>query len=141
MTRGRCGSLHHFRMTFSFTTPRRFNRRTRRNLMKFLGLRAFITLIFFEFYLARKNFGALYNKVRNFPLEKVRGASPDAVERICLAVDAACIWYPKQVLCLQRSAATTCLLRRHGIHAKMVIAAKQMPLHAHAWVEVDARAV
>src|SRR5580658_2140979 len=34
MTRGRCGSLHHFRMTFSFTTPRRFNRRTRRNKMK-----------------------------------------------------------------------------------------------------------
>src|SRR6266436_1004617 len=33
MTRGRCGSLHHFRMTFSFTTPRRFNRRTRRKTM------------------------------------------------------------------------------------------------------------
>ncbi len=28
MTRGRCGSLLHFRMTFVFTTPRRFNRRT-----------------------------------------------------------------------------------------------------------------
>src|SRR6266704_3741476 len=28
MTRGRCGSLIHFRMTFAFTTPRRFNRRT-----------------------------------------------------------------------------------------------------------------
>jgi len=24
MTRGRCGSLLHFRMTFAFTTPRRF---------------------------------------------------------------------------------------------------------------------
>src|SRR3989442_15117605 len=30
MTRGRCGSLLHIRMTFAFTTPRRFNRRTRR---------------------------------------------------------------------------------------------------------------
>ena len=28
MTRGRCGSLAHIRMTFAFTTPRRFNRRT-----------------------------------------------------------------------------------------------------------------
>src|SRR5215469_6103361 len=28
MTQGRCGSLRHIRMTFSFTTPRRFNRRT-----------------------------------------------------------------------------------------------------------------
>src|SRR5207302_8470332 len=35
MTRGRCGSLiHYYRMTFSFTTPRRFNRRTRRAYMK-----------------------------------------------------------------------------------------------------------
>src|SRR5260221_9769203 len=34
MTRGRCGSLIHFRMTFAFTTPRRFNRRTRSPLMK-----------------------------------------------------------------------------------------------------------
>jgi len=30
MTRGRCGSLFHIRMTFAFTTPRRFSRRTRR---------------------------------------------------------------------------------------------------------------
>jgi hypothetical protein len=28
MTRGRCGSLIHVRLTFAFTTPRRFNRRT-----------------------------------------------------------------------------------------------------------------
>src|SRR5262245_9754513 len=34
MTRGRCGSLSLHRMTFSFTTPRRFDRRTRRNEMK-----------------------------------------------------------------------------------------------------------
>ena len=31
MTRGRCRSLLHIRVTFSFTAPRRFNRRTRRN--------------------------------------------------------------------------------------------------------------
>src|ERR1700684_3272688 len=35
MTQGRCGSLHHIRVTLSFTTPRRFIRRTRRNLMQF----------------------------------------------------------------------------------------------------------
>src|SRR6266853_6034540 len=34
MTRGRCGSLFHIRMTFAFTTPRRFNRRTRRKSMR-----------------------------------------------------------------------------------------------------------
>src|ERR1700736_6088070 len=33
MTRGRRGSLIHYRMTFAFTTPRRFSRRTRRKTM------------------------------------------------------------------------------------------------------------
>src|SRR5258705_7147737 len=33
MTRGRCGSLFHIRMTFAFTTPRRFSRRTRSDKM------------------------------------------------------------------------------------------------------------
>src|SRR5467141_3747097 len=37
MTRGRCGSLVHIRMTFAFTTPRRFNRRTRRKTMQRKG--------------------------------------------------------------------------------------------------------
>src|SRR6202451_505200 len=37
MTQGRCGSLLHIRMTLSFTTPRRFNRRTRRSTMKNSG--------------------------------------------------------------------------------------------------------
>src|SRR5436309_804326 len=37
MTRGRCGSLLHFRMTFASTTPRRFNRRTRTHKMQKLG--------------------------------------------------------------------------------------------------------
>src|SRR5216684_1448166 len=37
MTRSRCGSLLHIRMTFAFTTPRRFNRRTRRIPMRRKG--------------------------------------------------------------------------------------------------------
>jgi hypothetical protein len=49
----------------------------------------------------------------------------------------ACIWYWKEVLCLQRSAATVCLLKRHGVAAQMILGAQQMPFKAHAWVEVD----
>jgi transglutaminase superfamily protein len=41
------------------------------------------------------------------------------------------------VLCLQRSAATTLLLRRHGWDAEMVIGAKLLPFQSHAWVEVN----
>ncbi|HET8922533.1 MAG TPA: lasso peptide biosynthesis B2 protein [Candidatus Acidoferrum sp.] len=108
--------------------------------MSFLVLEAYLKLIHFDFYLARRNFSALYDSVRSYPT----GKSPDAVnniERICFAVDMACIWYWKEALCLQRSAATACLLKRHGIPAQLVIGAQQMPFKAHAWVEVEGRVV
>src|SRR6266849_7557482 len=38
MTQGRCGSLLHIRMTLSFTTPRRFNRRTRTIPMPYINV-------------------------------------------------------------------------------------------------------
>lgn len=104
--------------------------------MSFLVLRAYLKLIQFDFYLARRDFEALGNKVRNYPIGKV-SALPGSVERICAAVDMAGIWYWKEALCLQRSAATACLLRRLGIPAQLVIGAQQIPFKAHAWVEVE----
>ena len=108
--------------------------------MSFLVLRAYFNLIYFNLYLARGNFAALYDKVRNYPVGK-RPPAPGAAEFICSAVDMACIWYWKEALCLQRSAATTCLLKSHGIAAQLVIGAQQMPFRAHAWVEVNGRVV
>ena len=108
--------------------------------MPFLVLQAYLQLIHFDFYLARKDFAAIHNKVRHCPVAN-KTPSPDAVEQICSAVDMACIWYWKEAFCLQRSAATACLLKRHGVPAQMVIGAQQMPFKAHAWVEVDGRVV
>jgi hypothetical protein len=108
--------------------------------MSFLVLRAYLQLIHFDLYLARGNFAALYEKVRQYPAGKQMPA-PDAVERICSAMDMASIWYWKEALCLQRSAATACLLKKYGVPAQMVIGAQQMPFKAHAWVEVDGRVV
>lgn len=108
--------------------------------MSFLVLQAYLKLIQFDLYLARKDFAALYKKVRNYPLAK-KSPSPDVVEKICAATDMACIWYWKEALCLQRSSALTCLLKRYGVSAQMVIGAQQMPFKAHAWVEVDGRVV
>jgi hypothetical protein len=104
--------------------------------MPFLPLRAYWMLIRFNFYLLRGDFSALHQKVRNYPVYKAT-PTPDAIERICLAIEVACIWYWRPVLCLQRSAAATCLLRRYGIPAQMVIGAQHMPFKAHAWVEVN----
>lgn len=105
-----------------------------------LVLQAYLQLIHFDLYLARKSFIALYRKVRNSPIRTNPG-SPHSVEQICSAIDIACIWYWKEVLCLQRSAASTCLLRRYGVSAQLVIGVQQLPFKAHAWVEVDGSVV
>jgi hypothetical protein len=108
--------------------------------MSFLVSRAYLKLIYVDLYLARGNFAALYDKVRNYPVKRTT-PPPDAVKRICSAVDIAGIWYWKEARCLQRSAATCCLLKGHGISAQLVIGAQQMPFKAHAWVEVENRVV
>lgn len=108
--------------------------------MSFLVLKAYLKLLKFDFYLARADFAELYERVRNCRIGKPSDIS-HAVERICAAVDMACIWYWKEALCLQRSAATACLLKQYGVPAQLVIGAQQVPYRAHAWVEVNGQVV
>ena len=105
-----------------------------------LVLTAYVSLIRFDLYLARGDFETLYNLVRKYPTSK-KPTLPDSIERICSAVDMACIGYCKEVLCLQRSAATTCPIRKYSVSAHLVIGAQQMPFKAHAWVEVEGKVV
>ena len=108
--------------------------------MSLLFLEAYWKLGCFDLYLARDDFSALYEKVRKFQIRTNRPLLP-SIEQLCSAVDMACIWYWKEALCLQRSAATACLLKQYAVSAQMVIGAQQMPFKAHAWVEVDGRVV
>src|SRR5882762_8557374 len=101
--------------------------------MVFLILKAYLKLLYFDLYLLRGNFAALYDRIRRCPLGK-QTPPPNAIEQICYAMDMACIWYWKEALCLQRSAATAYLLKKHGIPAQLVIGAQQTPFKAHAWV-------
>ena len=108
--------------------------------MSLLTSKAYIELIRIDFCLSRSDFAGIYERVRKTPI----GASPhnpDAIEAICGAVDRASVWYWKQVSCLHRSAATTCLLRGAGIAAQLVIGTQSLPFRAHAWVEVGGRVV
>jgi hypothetical protein len=108
--------------------------------MFFLVSRAYLSLLRFEIFLARGNFAALYDTVRHRPCR--RGAyDAQTIQLVSSAIDLACIWYWKHVLCLQRSAATVCLLRERCVPAQLVIGAQHMPFQAHAWVEVDGCAV
>jgi hypothetical protein len=108
--------------------------------MRFLEFQAYMRLIQFDLFLARGDFSALYEAVRRCRIQP-RAASQGTVERVCMAIDLACIWYWKEALCLQRSAATACLLRRYGVAAEMVLGAQRLPFKAHAWVEVGGSVV
>jgi hypothetical protein len=103
-------------------------------------LRALIGLAAVDIIVKIRGFPSLHRLVQRWPVtDKTNPSrSPD---QICQAVEKACTYYFKSSLCLQRSAITTCLLRRHGINAEMVIGCKIMPYHGHAWVEVEGKVV
>jgi hypothetical protein len=109
-------------------------------IVPFLFLEAYWKLILFDFYIARDDFAGLYGRIRNVSVAR-KAPSCKAAEQICSAVDFACIWYWKEALCLQRSAAAASLLKQHGVAAELVIGAQQMPFKAHAWVEVGGQVV
>jgi hypothetical protein len=102
-----------------------------------LVFKSWLLLLYADFIIRFCDFKRLHAIIRNqktvFPI--VSGGSPASTE-LCRAADLACVFYFKQVLCLQRSAATTLLLRRHGWEAEMVIGAQMLPFKSHAWVEI-----
>lgn len=104
-------------------------------LMALLGLAAV------DVVLKVGGFRSLYRMVKRYPVAPKRRGAGGTISRIGSAVDRACIFYFKQALCLQRSALTTCLLRKQGIPAEMVIGCRKMPFHGHAWVEVNGEVV
>lgn len=53
------------------------------------------------------------------------------------AMDLACVFYIKPVLCLQYSSSTAVVLRRYGQAAEMVVGVQILSVEFHAWVEVN----
>lgn len=106
-----------------------------------LFMQALCALFAYDVICTCCRFETIHTMVRRWKVARKNGAAPDALERVCRAVNYACIWYPKQALCLQRSFVTTYLLRRDGVDARMVLGAQKIPFQAHAWVEVNGRPV
>jgi hypothetical protein len=105
-----------------------------------LFFRALFTLCAYDILTTFCRFEATYSMVKSWTVASVPSGQ-DTINRVCTAVNYACIWYPKQALCLQRSFVTTYLLRKHGVPAHMVLGAQKLPFRAHAWVEVDGHAI
>jgi len=108
--------------------------------MRFLFWKALIGLVAYDCSGFGHDFSKMHRFVRNFKVS-ARPTNADAIDRVCAAVNNGCLWYPKKVLCLQRSVVTACLLRRYGVKAQLVIGAQKLPFKAHAWVEVAEQVV
>jgi len=105
-----------------------------------LFFRALLLLLAYDILRSICRFQTIYSMVRGWKVN--RGTvGQSIIDRVCMAVNYACVWYPKQALCLQRSFVTTYLLRKHGVAAQVVLGAQKLPFKAHAWVEVDGRAI
>ena len=103
-----------------------------------LVITAFLGLAIFDLILFLSSLRSLCACVKAWPVSRQPSPpAPNTIGQICSSVQRACVWYPKQALCLQRSAVTTCLLRIYGIASQMVVGVRPLPFLAHAWVEVD----
>jgi hypothetical protein len=107
---------------------------------RFLFWKALLGLLVFDLFRFGSNFSKIHTCVKLWPTTH-RSAPSDLVERICRAMNYASMYYPKRVLCLQRSAVTTCMLRNCGIPAQMAVGARKFPFKAHAWTEVNGGAI
>lgn len=97
---------------------------------------AFLGLLAFDLMLRVSGFNALITRVEHWPIANRTAKKREISRRVRAVVDRAQMYYPKKAMCLQHSAVVTCLLRREGVPAEMVLAAKEFPPAAHAWVEV-----
>jgi len=105
--------------------------------MKKLVLESWLLLLYIDFVMRFRDFKSLYRLVRDQGVRPALSIRQTTSAQICHAVDLACVFYFKQVLCLQRSAASTILLRRRGWAAEMVVGAQLLPFKSHAWVEIN----
>lgn len=100
-------------------------------------LKSYLLLLRIEWLLQFRSLQSIHDLVASRRVDEAKKVGERTSIAICRAVDLACVFYPKQVFCLQRSAVTVLLLRRYGVRAEMVIGAQILPFKSHAWAEVD----
>ncbi len=109
--------------------------------MKRLVIESWLLLLYFELAVSLRAFTRIRSMVQKQQIRPTTSAASIASEELSRAMDYACVFYFKRVQCLQRSAATTLLLRRHGWNAEMVTGVQIIPYNAHAWVEIHGAVV
>src|SRR5713101_7410084 len=105
-----------------------------------LLLRALFTLLVYDILSRLCSFKAIHATIKGWKVAN-KSFGQDTINRVCVAVNYACVWYPKQALCLQRAFVTAYPLRKSGVPAQIIWGAQKLPFKAHAWVEVNGRPV
>jgi Transglutaminase-like superfamily len=100
-------------------------------------LKSWLLLLYVGWLMRVRGFERVHLIVRETSVKPMQPKGVIASSDLCQAIDIACVFYFKHVLCLQRSAATAILLRRHGWVAEMVIGVQMVPFKSHAWCEVN----
>lgn len=98
---------------------------------------SWLLLFFLEFVMTFRSSQYLRDIVHSQCVFSAERDASHSIQSLSHAMDLACVFYFRRVLCLQRSAATTILLRRYGWRAEMVTGAQIMPYEFHAWTEID----
>jgi hypothetical protein len=106
-----------------------------------LVIASWALLVYFDLVLKFRSLDALHGVLEQQRPRTGSGISVPTDQQLCRSMDFACVFYFKRVLCLQRSAATTILLRRYGWDARMITGAQIPPFRSHAWVEIEGRVV
>lgn len=113
---------------------------TKGYVMRQWWMESWFLLVYFDYLMWNGGFVRVQKELLSEPVRQIRGKEPNAAS-LSHAMDLACVFYLKRVLCLQRSAALAVLLRRHGWPAEMVIGAQMLPFRSHAWIEVEGKIV
>jgi len=109
--------------------------------MKRLVFESWLLLFYFDCVMHFLRFEELHRIVEEAPIRPTTFANVIPSDSLCRAMDYACVFYLHRVLCLQRSSATTLLLRRYGWSAELVIGAQTIPFKSHAWCEINGKVV
>jgi hypothetical protein len=105
-----------------------------------LTIRAWWELVRYDLVNAVAGFKGIHSQLARQPVASEKPQQKAEAE-VCEAVSLSACFYFRPVLCLQRSAATTRLLRKYGVQSHLLIGYRAAPFFSHAWVEVDNRVV
>ena len=109
--------------------------------MIYLVIKSYLLLLSVNITLRWHGFKRLYDLIRERPTRDIDEGTRISHERLCHTMDLACVFYPKTVRCLQRSAAAVFLLRHYGWPVEFVTGCAIATFENHAWVELAGQVV